>query len=274
MDIKTTDTIYKETYWFLFHNDELLVKECEGNTSILLASDIKLLANQPTEVQSIGIFHEHECFIANISNDNVPHGFSFKKIRPLYGYIDDEYFGAACRAFHIINWMRNSKFCGCCGGIMTMSSHEIAMECSICDHMVYPRISPAIIVAVIRDNQILLAHAKRFPPNRYSVIAGFVEPGETLENCVRRELQEEVGIEVDTITYFGSQPWSFPDCLMVAFTAQSSTERITIDNDEISAAAWFSPHNLPNLSDLPDRPSISRKLIDWFIETYQHPSIT
>lgn len=87
---------------------------------------------------------------------------------------------------------------------MTMLSHEIAMKCTICGHIVYPRISPAIIVAVIRDNQILLAHAKRFPPNRYSVIAGFVEPGETLENCVRRELQEEVGIKVHTIKYFGS----------------------------------------------------------------------
>jgi len=251
-----------------------LVKESEGSTTIPLTSDIKLLTSQPTNTQSIGVFHEHECFIANISNDNIPPGLSFKKIRPLYGYLEDEYYGVACRAFHLINWMKNSKFCGCCGGNMTMLSNEIAMKCSNCNHIVYPRISPAIIVAVVRDNQILLAHAKRFPPNRYSVIAGFVEPGETLEGCVKRELQEEVGIEVHTITYFGSQPWSFPDCLMVAFTAQCSTEKITIDNDEISAAAWFSPHNLPNISDLPDKPSISRQLIDWFIEKYKHPSTT
>jgi len=273
MDVNTAGTILKDTYWFLFYNDELLVKESEGSVTIPLSSDIELFPNQPINTQSIGLFHEHECLIATISNDNILPGFSFKKIRPLYGNLDDEYFGVACRAFHIVNWMRNSKFCGCCGGLMTMLSHEIAMKCLTCNSIVYPRISPAIIVAVIKDDQILLAHATRFPPNRYSVIAGFVEPGETLEECVRRELQEEVGLKVHTINYFGSQPWSFPDGLMVAFTAQCSTEEITIDNDEISAAAWFSPHNLPNPSNLPDKPSISRQLIDWFIDKYKNTAI-
>ena len=270
MDVNVSDKLFKNAYWFLFHNDELLVKESDGNTTIPLTSDIKLFASQPTDVQSIGELHERECFIANISNDNILIGFSFKKIRPLYGHMDDEYFGAACRAFHIINWMKTSKFCGCCGGIMTILSHEIAMKCSTCDHIVYPRISPAIIVAVIKDNQILLARAERFPPNRYSVIAGFVEPGETLEECVKRELKEEVGIEVEQINYFGSQPWSFPDSLMIAFTAKALTEEITIDNNEIVAADWFTPQNLP---DLPDKSSISRQLIDWFTEKYKHPSL-
>lgn len=271
MDAKASKKILKDTYWFLFHKDELLVKESEDSITIPLISDIRLLTSQPTDVQSIGVFHEHECFIANINNDNIPPGFSFKKIRPLYGHMTDEYFWMACRAFHISNWMKTSKFCGCCSGIMTILSNEIAMKCSDCDHIVYPRISPAIIVAVIRDNQILLARSTRFPPNRYSVLAGFVEPGETLEDCVRRELKEEVGIEVHTISYFGSQPWSFPDSLMVAFTAQCSNETITIDNQEIVAAAWFSPHNLP---DIPDKPSIGRQLIDWFTEKYKHTSIT
>ena len=266
MDINTADTVLKDTYWFLFYNDELLVKESEGRTTIPLSSDIEGSISQPKDVQSIGIFHEHECLIATISNDNILPGFSFKKIRSLYGYLNDDFFGVACRAFHLINWMKNSKFCGCCGGRMTMLSHEIAMKCLNCNNIVYPRISPAIIVAVVKDNQILLAHATRFPPNRYSVIAGFVEPGETLEECVKRELQEEVGLEVHTITYFGSQPWSFPDGLMVAFTAQCSTEKITIDNQEIVAAAWFSPHNLP---DIPDKPSIGRQLIDWYTEKYK-----
>lgn len=265
MDVNVSGKILEDGYWFLFYNDELLVKENEGKTSIPLTSDIKLLVSQPTDVQSIGIFHEHKCFIANISSDNMHPGFSFKKIRPLYGHLENEDFGIACRAFHIINWMKTSKFCGCCGGIMTILSQEIAMKCTTCDSIIYPRISPAIIVAVIKDNQLLLARGKNFPPNRYSVIAGFVEPGETLEDCVRRELKEEVGIEVHTINYFGSQPWSFPDSLMVAFTTQCSTGQIKIDNQEIVAADWFSPHNLPNL---PDKPSIGRQLIDWFIEKY------
>ena len=271
MDIKVSEKIPKDAYWFLFHNDELLVKEGEGNTTIPLTCDIKLLVSQPADVQSIGIFHEHECFIATISNDKLLSGFSFKKVRPLYGYLEDKYFWVACRAFHIINWMKTSKFCGCCGSSMTILSHEIAMKCSNCGHLVYPRISPAIIVAVIKENQILLARSKRFPPNRYSVIAGFVEPGETVEECVKRELREEVGIEVEQINYFGSQPWSFPDSLMIAFTAKALTHEITIDNNEIVAADWFTPHNLP---DLPDKPSIGRQLIDWFTEKYKHTSIT
>jgi len=270
MNVNATDKICNDAYWFLFYNDELLVKESAGSTTIPLTSDLKLLAIQPIDAQSIGVFHERECFIANISNDHILPSFSFKTIRPLYGHLEDDSFGMACRAFHLISWIKTSKFCGCCGSTMNLVSHEIALKCSNCNHLVYPRISPAIIVAVIRDNQILLARSNRFPPNRYSVIAGFVEPGETLEDCVRRELQEEVGIEVDEITYFGSQPWSFPDSLMVGFTAKALTEKITIDNNEIVAAAWFSPHNLP---DLPGKPSIGRKLIDWYTEKYQHTSI-
>ena len=270
MDVNASDKFIKDSYLFLFHNDELLVKESDGSTTIPLTSDIKLFASQPTNAQFIGVFHERECFIANISNDNILPGFSFKKVRPLYGHIKDEFFGVACRAFHIMNWLKTSKFCGCCGCGMHVSPQELAMQCPSCSHIVYPRISPAIIVAVTNGDQILLARSERFPPNRYSVIAGFVEPGETLEECVRRELQEEVGVEVHNIKYFGSQPWSFPDSLMVAFTAQCSTEKITIDNQEIVAAAWFSPDNLP---DIPDKPSIGRQLIDWFTENYKHTAI-
>lgn len=266
MNNEALEILHKNTHWFLFHNDEILVKEDEGMVTIPQTGDLNIFPNQPTDAQSIGFFHEHECFIAHISNENIPKGFSFKKVKPLYGYMDDDYFWFSCRAFHIFNWMKTSKFCGCCGSSMNLLSHEIAMKCSNCGHLVYPRISPAIIVAVIKENQLLLARSKRFPPNRYSVIAGFVEPGETIEQCVKRELQEEVGIEVEEIKYFGSQPWSFPDSLMVAFTAKAITAKITIDNNEIVAADWFTPHNLP---DLPDKPSVGRQLIDWFTEKYK-----
>lgn len=263
MDSKTSEKSYTEAYWFLFSNDELLVKEKEGIITIPFASDIKLFNKQPTDIQSIGVFKGHEAFVANVHNDNIPERFSFKKLRPLHGHLQDESFLFAFRAYHILNWMKTSNFCGCCGGIMKVSSQELAMKCTNCDHLIYPRISPAIIVAVIRDNKILLARANRFPPNMYSVIAGFVEPGETLEDCVRRELQEEVGVEVDTINYFGSQPWPFLDSLMIAFTAQCSNEKITIDNQEIVDAGWYPSHNLPNI---PDKSSIARRLIDWFVE--------
>lgn len=257
-------------YWFLFYNDDLLIKEEEeeGLTTILTTSDLTTVQLQPTNAQCIGTLHGMECYVATLDNESIPAvGFSLKKVRQLYGNMEEECFWFACRAFHITNWMRTSKFCGCCGSTMTVSTDELAMKCVQCGHIVYPRISPAIIVAVIKDNQILLARSNRFPPNRYSVIAGFVEPGESLEDCVQRELKEEVGVEVHSISYFGNQPWPFPDSLMIAFTAQCSTEEITIDNQEIVDAGWFSAHNLP---DIPDKLSVARKLIDWFVENHQH----
>jgi NAD+ diphosphatase len=254
---------FKDAYWFLFYNDDLLVKEDSELTEVLATSDIEILNMQPADAQYIGMLHGRECYIANLYNETIPDGFLLRKVRQLYGSMEEEYFWFACRAFHILNWMKTSKYCGCCGTQMNVSQEELAMKCPSCGHTVYPRISPAIIVAVTKDDQILLARSNRFPPNRYSVIAGFVEPGESLEDCVQRELKEEVGIEVHSINYFGNQPWPFPDSLMIAFTAKCSTEEITIDNQEIVEAGWFSAHNLP---DIPDKLSVARKLIDWFVE--------
>jgi NAD+ diphosphatase len=127
----------------------------------------------------------------------------------------------------------------------------------------YPRLSPAIIVAVIKDNQILLASAKRFPVKFYSVLAGFVELGETLEECVKREVLEEVGVNVKNICYFGSQPWPFPDSLMIAFTAEHDSGEIKINSGEIEEAGWFSADSLPQI---PPKISIAHHLINWFIQ--------
>jgi NAD+ diphosphatase len=134
----------------------------------------------------------------------------------------------------------------------------------------YPRISPAIIVAVTRrfedGMRILLARNHRFPPGRYSVIAGFVEAGETLEECVRREVEEETGIQVDNIRYFGSQPWPFPNSLMIGFTAEHAGGEIVIGAGEIADAQWFAPDALPLL---PPKISIARRLIDDFVARWR-----
>jgi NAD+ diphosphatase len=125
--------------------------------------------------------------------------------------------------------------------------------------------SPAIIVAVVRDGSVLLAHAARFPGAMYSVLAGFVEPGESLEDCVRREVKEEAGVELKNIRYFGSQPWPFPNSLMIGFTAEYAGGEVTMDMKEIVDAQWFTADHLPTI---PDKISIARKLIDWFVEQY------
>jgi NAD+ diphosphatase len=122
-----------------------------------------------------------------------------------------------------------------------------------------------MIVAVVRDGRLLLAQSVRYRGNMHSVLAGFVEPGETLEECVRREVYEEVGVRVKNLRYFGSQSWPFPHSLMVAFTAEHESGEIAVDQTEIRHAFWCPPDELP---EVPNKMSVSRRLIDWFVETY------
>ena len=140
---------------------------------------------------------------------------------------------------------------------------ERAKECPQCGRLHFPRLAPAIIVLVERGHEMLLARARRFPTVMYSTLAGFVEPGETLEEAVVREVKEESGITVKDIRYFGSQPWPFPHSLMIGFTAVYESGEITLGDEENIDAGWFSADNLPPL---PGKISIARKLIDWFLE--------
>ena len=164
-------------------------------------------------------------------------------------------------AKQILTWDKNFRFCGRCGQPTIELADERAKLCASCGLTNYPRLSPSIIVSVIRDDRILLARSNRFPAGMYSVLAGFVEPGESLEECIRREVLEEVGVEVKNMHYFGSQNWPFPHSLMIGFTAAHSTGEISIDNDEIVDAQWFEARNLPKL---PGSYSIARHLIDHF----------
>jgi NAD+ diphosphatase len=147
---------------------------------------------------------------------------------------------------------------------MVDKADERAKVCTACGWVVFPRMSPAVIVAVTRGERILLARSPRFPEKFYSVLAGFVEPGESLEECVQREVKEEVGLELKHIRYVGSQPWPFPNSLMIGFTADYAGGEMTIDGLEIVEADWFRADDLPRI---PPRPTIARQLIDGFVET-------
>jgi NAD+ diphosphatase len=147
---------------------------------------------------------------------------------------------------------------------------EVAKQCPQCGFVSFPRISPAIIVLVEHDGKALLARSPRFKEGLFSTLAGFVEPGETLENAVRREVKEEAGINVKNIRYFGSQPWPFPDSLMIGFTAEYACGEITVDNNEILDARWFSADNMP---EIPGKISISRALIDWFLDRQKNDKL-
>jgi NAD+ diphosphatase len=171
--------------------------------------------------------------------------------------------GRMLRAFHIHQWRADSRFCGCCGTENTDAPDEPARLCPACGRLEFPRIAPAVIVIVTNDaGEALLAHNNKFAPGVYSLIAGFNEAGESLENTVAREIREEVNIEVRDIRYFVSQPWPFPNSLMLGFCARYASGTLRPDGVEIEDAQWFPRNNLPQL---PGHGSVSRYLINKWI---------
>ena len=188
-----------------------------------------------------------------------PPGYAFAGLRALFPSLPEPLLAVAARAFQVIEWDRTHRFCGRCGAPTKDRDDERAKQCTACGYVAYPRISPAMMVLVTRDRELLLARAKRFHATMYSALAGFVEAGESIEDCIHREVHEEVGVEVRDLRYFASQSWSFPHSLMIAYTARYAGGEIRLDPAEIADARWFDVDALP---DLPTPISIARRLID------------
>ena len=250
--------------WFIFCGNKLLVQSNEESASVPFIEDPSLLNLDIIRKQSVGELDGVPCYAAECGPDaKAPEGMSFHGLRSLFGHLDEDVFRLAGRAFQIMNWDRTHQFCSQCGHPTRDKEDETAKLCPACGFVSFPVMAPAMIVAVTRDDKILLARAGRFPKEMFSVLAGFVEPGESLEECIRREVGEEVGVGVTNIRYFGSQPWPFPNSLMIGFTAEYGGGEIRIDGREIVDAGWFRAGNLPKI---PDKISIARKLIDWFVD--------
>ena len=184
--------------------------------------------------------------------------------RSLYRRVSDTELGLLARAIQIVDWHATSRFCPACGAPTAVPEAESVARCPGCGHDQYPRHAPAMIVAVVRDGKLLLGQSPRFKGAFHSVLAGFVEPGESVEDCVHREVFEEAAVLVKNLRYFGSQSWPFPHSLMLAFTAEWAGGEIRIDHDELLHAEWYAPDELPPV---PSELSISGRLIRWFTET-------
>jgi NAD+ diphosphatase len=231
----------------------------------LLERGLTDLGMNPVRTQFLGFLDQKPCLSAELpQNATPPEGWAFEGLRRLFSVLDQEVFDVAGRAKQIVLWDRTHQFCGQCGTPTQGVEGERAKLCPQCGLLSYPRLVPAIIVAVTRGDELLLARAQRFPKGFYSVLAGYVEPGETLEECVQREIREEVGIEVRNIRYFGSQSWPFPHSFMVAFTAEHAAGELNPDPVEIADAGWFPRTSLPSI---PEKISIARRLIDWFMDS-------
>lgn len=180
-------------------------------------------------------------------------------LRAIFTLAGPELFALAGRATQLLDWQANHRYCGHCGTPTEIMAGEPAMRCPACGLLAYPRLSPAVMVLVRDGEKLLLARSPHFKPGVYSALAGFVEAGETLEQCAVREVREEVGVEIANLRYFSSQPWPFPNSLMIAFFADYVSGTITPQPGEIEDAGWYLPAELPLL---PDPVSIARRLID------------
>jgi len=244
--------------WFAFQRGSILVSDQE---SAALPCCCTLEEHGVAAVRShyLGLLDDQHCYAAEIDDAHpLPAGWAPLGLRDLFGMVDSTLAALSGRALQIIDWERNHQYCSRCGTPMQPRTDERARACPACRFTSYPPVSPAVMVLITRGRELLLARKAVWPAGRYSAIAGFVEPGEMLEDTVARETREEVGVEVGNLRYFGSQPWPFPHSLMVAFTAEYAGGTLRPDGVEIEEAAWFDAEALPRL---PPSVSISRRLI-------------
>lgn len=251
-------------WWFAFQGSKLLVYQGSGSVSIPCLVDFAELGLITLSQNYLGRLDNRDCYAVELAEDTaLPPGLALEGLRQVYGRLEEALFWVATRAVQIVDWDRTHLFCGRCGTPLQTKRTERAKECPRCGQLHFPRLAPAIIVLVERGRDLLLARSRHFLPGMYSVLAGFVEPGESLEEAVVREVKEEVGVDVKDIKYFGSQPWPFPHSLMIGFTATYAGGEITLDDSEIEDAGWFTADHLPQI---PGKISIARKLVDWFVE--------
>ena len=228
----------EHAYWFIFNSDKLLIDHKNKNKLPFL-KDLKDLNISLIRKHFLGTFDGHPCNCAEVSGMNSLEGMVFMDLRSLYEILDQDLFLLAGRATQIVNWDKTHRFCGKCGNPTNTDDNEMAKICPECGFVSHTRLNPAVITAIIKNGNILMAKHSYGLKNRYSLIAGFIEAGKTLEEGVKREVMEEVGLKVKNIEYFGSQPWPFPNSLMIGFTANYESGEIKVDGKEILKAKWF-----------------------------------
>lgn len=251
--------------WLLFVDDRLVLVHDDGyrlpDTALL-----ESLGMVPENVLLLGQLGETPYFGGALTPNDLPPPLGLVELRQTYGELSQSEYILAGLASQITHWDRTTRFCPVCGTATEPMPSERAKRCPACSFTQYPRVSPAIIVLVYRPGQILLTRQPSWPPNRYSLVAGFVEAGESLEECLEREVAEEVGVRVDSIRYLGSQSWPYPHQLMVGFTARYVSGDILVEEQELEDAKWFDLDDLPDLS---PPLSISRQILDWHLRSQQ-----
>lgn len=246
----------------VLRNQEFLTSKA-SEYLIFEEEDLKWSEMEFQDKQFIGYLDNRPCFLAELTQDSlISENTSLTPLRNLLGKIPDSLFTICSRSIQLSDWKKNNQFCGVCGSQMIKHETERAMFCECNNLMIYPRISPCVIVLVTNGEDLLLAHNKNFPGTFYSTLAGFIEAGESAESAIHREIYEEVKVTVKNIEYFGSQSWPFPSQLMLGYHAEYLEGDITPDGLEIDKAAWF------NYKELPQVPTGNISISGQLIESY------
>lgn len=246
--------------FFVFKGNDILLRfDAAGQWQPMPYAEAAQFSGATSKVHYMGRLADVPCFTVETT------GLAderFGNLRSLFGHTDNLTFSLAGRAVQIVDWYRSHQFCGRCGAPTIAHARDRAMICETCNIHSYPRLSPSIIVLIHRQGEVLLARNQRFPEGMYSTLAGFVEPGESIEETLIREVKEEVGVTVANLEYQGSQPWPFPNSLMLGFLAEYQSGDIVLQEDEIADAQWFDCRQLPMI---PGKVAISRWLIDAYL---------
>ncbi len=260
-DYKQRLNVQKERY-FIFYNDRVLIHK-DAEDIHPFAGEWRHFEPLAGTVLPLGKGPDNRSYVVELAREpDLGSDYDLIGLRSLVGRIDDAGFNLWGKASQILNWQKSHRFCGTCGGKTIDHETDQAKICPSCSLTWYPRIAPCIIVLVTCGQEILLARSPRFTRGMYSTLAGFVEPGESVEATIRREIEEEVAIRIKNIRYFGSQPWPFPGQLMLGFFAEYASGDIRIDEIEISDASWFHHTDLPLI---PNTGTIAGRMIRHYL---------
>lgn len=238
----------------------VLVKECGNKITLPSLQDIPQEALDTDNSLILGDLAGRQC-AGFIFNGECSGNLKMLEMRTAFTRVSAGACYAICRAKSLLEWKKRRNYCGVCAAKLQPSENDIALKCSSCGEPYYPQLAPAVIVAITKEDKILLAHNCRFPERVHSLIAGFVEAGESIEQAVAREIFEETSIEISDLRYAASQSWPFPNSLMLGFTAKYRAGTLKVDGTELECADWYSPDDLPQL---PEKGSIARAIIDDF----------
>lgn len=250
-----------EDLWFIYNGQDVLMQDQDETIQLPTRKNLVHLQEELKEGLYLGKLRGQACYALSCEGkEHVLNGYVWGSIRDLRWMQDEQLYYVTIKGMQLLGWHQNTRYCGKCGSPTEMKEDERAKCCPECGLVQYPRLSPAVIVGITKGDQILLARNVNFRKSFYGIISGFVEQGETLEEAVRREAMEEVGIRVKNITYLESKPWSSGDAFMIGFLAEYDSGEINIDGKEIVAADWFSKDHLP--PEIPSKLTIARTIID------------